>query len=653
MSLAPKVAFGSTLTTEGCHFRLHGPDSHSLHVALFGSDGQITETHPMVKQHNGDWSLFIPALQADTAYSFYQIDPVSQSRQWLLDPHAHNVLQRHKIMRRLSENADTETDTPEWVALTTCHRFDWQGGTHPATPLDSTVISEIHLKGFTFLHPDIPPELRGTYLGLCHPAMISFFKTNNITCLQLLPIATKADESHLKAKRLSNYWGYNPLAWSAPDRRFAMEDPVTECKTMIRTLHAHGIEVILDVVYNHTAEEGDGGPVYHFKALDHLTYLHNRDGSLKNFTGCGNTVDLCHPAALDAVLQSLRNWVLNYQVDGFRFDLAATLGRKDETFCSYAKFFNAIQTDPVLSRVKLIAEPWDIGPNGYQLGQFPEAWHECNDTFRDTWRSYWLQRATNTEIASLLFGTQQHFPSRNWPAKMSVNYICYHDGFTLQDLVSYGDKHNHANGEANQDGHPDNRSNNHGIEGPSDVTTIVKKREQQKRNLMASLLFSFGIPHVLGADLRSHSQLGNNNAYCQDNAISWINWQNTMQSNRFSLYCQSLLALRQKIMPAFTQALSDWEQPVEIQWINALGEKLSEQAWAENAPFACLIRKPDDESLMYLFNSDACPVRFPLPDTCWTCLTDTADLHPQLKTLRQASTYVRPHSMIILHRTPN
>lgn len=658
MTLDPGVPLGSTLTEQGCHFRVHAPDSQQLFVALFGDNGQIIETFPMSRQPNGDWYLYIPSLQADSAYSFYQINPATQAtqaRQWLLDPHAHNVLQRHQFSHHQtsSEKITAGNDAPEWVSLTTRHHFDWQTRTHPETPLSNTVISEIHIKGYTRQHPAIPPEQRGTYLGLCHPAILADFKENNITCLQLMPIATKVDESHLKTKSLTNYWGYNPLAWSAPDRRFAIADPVKECKTMIRTLHAHGIEVILDVVYNHTAEEGDGGPIYHFKALDQQTYLHHQNGGLKNFTGCGNTVDLSHPPALEAVLQSLRHWVLNYQVDGFRFDLAATLGRQDDRFCKNAAFFRAINNDPVLSQVKLIAEPWDIGPNGYQLGHFPGHWHECNDTFRDTWRSYWLHRATNAEIASLLLGSQERFPAWNWPEKMSVNYICYHDGFTLQDLVSYGEKHNRDNGEDNRDGHPDNRSNNHGIEGQSNAPAIIKKREQQKRNLMTSLLFSFGIPHLLGADLHAHSQLGNNNAYCQDNAISWVNWEDEAQSGDFRQYCKSLLTLRQTIMPAFTQALSDQTQSVEIQWLDHCGANLSEQTWAENSPFACLIRIPCGESLMYIFNSGELPVRFALPDSHWRCLTDTADSRVLTKILRQTATYVRPHSMMILHRAPD
>ncbi|MDO6705949.1 glycogen-debranching protein [Photobacterium sp. 1_MG-2023] len=633
------IALGTTLTDRGCHFRLHGPQLENLFLVLPDHPDEH-ETAPemprlMQKQSNGDWTCFVSHVQAGAAYAFYTLNADNQ-KQWLLDPHAHHVLQRHDKI-------------PFWTAQVTDHYFDWGQAQPPKIPAAQTILCEVHVKGFTALHPDIPPAIRGTYLALCHPVTIVYFKRHGITTLQLMPIATKADETHLQAKSLTNYWGYNPLAWSAPDSRFASENPVEECKTMIRTLHEHGIEVILDVVYNHTAEEGHGGPVFHFKALDPQTYRHSQDGQLLNYTGCGNTVNLQHPPALAAVIQSLRSWVTHYQVDGFRFDLALTLGRNGESFDQHAAFFQAIQADPVLSQVKLIAEPWDIGPQGYQLGHFPDGWHECNDVFRDTWRSYWLHNAASAEIAPLLLGTQSLFPASHWPSKMSVNYICYHDGFTLQDVVSYHQRHNQANLEQNRDGHPDNRSHNLGIEGPTRHPGIMKKREQHKRNLMTSLIFSFGMPHLLGADLRAHSQQGNNNAYCQDNPVSWVNWDSHTTTDQFAHGCVWLIQQRQATLPRFIQALTEAPESVIIHWHVPNGSPMTASDWSERQPFACRIQIQAQDSLCYLFNPGNLPVHFQLQGTGWHCLVDTALHAPEIRKIRQSGCLVRGQSMMILH----
>ncbi|UIP30060.1 glycogen debranching protein GlgX [Photobacterium sp. TLY01] len=644
------VGFGATLTSEGCHFCLYGPDILTLAVVLFDKEGIATARHPLQRQENDHWTVFIPGIGENTGYAFWVTTVTGPSAQWLLDPHAHRV--QHHPARH---SGTDRVAAPEWIAYTTYHDFDWQGCERPAIALEKMVLCEVHVKGYTRANPDLPAHLRGTYSGLCHPVTLAHFRQSGITSLQLMPIAAKADETHLAAKSLTNFWGYNPIAWSAPDERFASADPVRECKTMIRTLHAHGIEVILDVVYNHTAEEGNGGPVFHFKALDSQSYLKDEQGQFKNYTGCGNTLDLSHPPMLQAILQSLRSWVLNYQVDGFRFDLAATLGRNHDHFSSESAFFTAIRNDPVLSSVKLIAEPWDIGPDGYQSGAFPAGWHECNDQFRDHWRSFWLHDAPDAAIAPHLLGSQAQFPAQNWPQKNSINYICYHDGFTLQDLVSFNDRHNHANGENNRDGHPDNRSNNQGTEGLAATAAIQKRREKQKRNLMTSLLFSLGIPHLLGADLHSHSQQGNNNAYCQDNDTSWVNWVLSKEAHTFRSWLQSLIQLRQSVMPAIMAAMADkTSAPATIHWLTPAGRPMDDQSWAGRQPFSCLIQADDNHALFYLFNPDDHPVRFRLPSSMhnWTCLVDTAEQQLTVRNIQQSDCLVRPASMVILIPRP-
>ncbi|WP_311568049.1 glycogen debranching protein [Photobacterium arenosum] len=640
------IGFGSTLTSEGCHFRLHSPDIITLEVVLFDKEGIATARHSLERQESNSWHVFIRGIGENTGYAFLVTTATGPSAQWLLDPHAHRV--QHQPASHPGSDLVTN---PEWIAYTTCHDFDWQGCERPAIAPEKTILCEVHVKGYTKANPDLPANLRGTYSGLCHPATLAHFRQSGITCLQLMPIAAKADETHLSAKSLTNFWGYNPIAWSAPDERFASTDPVRECKTMIRTLHAHGIEVILDVVYNHTAEEGDGGPVFHFKTLDSHSYLKDELGQFKNYTGCGNTLDVSHPPMLQAILQSLRSWVLNYQVDGFRLDLATTLGRRQSHFSSESAFFTAIHNDPVLSSVKLIAEPWDIGPDGYQSGAFPAGWHECNDQFRDNWRSFWLHNAPGSAVAPHLLGSQAQFPAQHWPQKYSINYICYHDGFTLQDLVSFNDRHNHANGENNRDGHPDNRSNNQGTEGLAATAAIQKRREKQKRNLMTSLLFSLGIPHLLGADLHSHSQQGNNNAYCQDNDTSWVNWALSSEEYKFRSWLQSLIQQRQTVMPVIMKAMSGkTSAPATISWLTPTGTPMDDQNWAMRQPFSCLIQADENNALFYLFNPDDYPVRFCLPSSLhsWACLVDTAEDQLAARNIHQSDCLVRPVSMVIL-----
>ena len=406
--------------------------------------------------------------------------------------------------------------------------FTWGASRKPETSWARTIIYEMHVKGFTQRHPLIPESDRGTFAGLSHPAIPAYLRSLGVTSVELLPIHSFIDDSYLVDKGLRNYWGYNSIGFFAPETRYLRTDGANEFKTMINQFHAHGLEVILDVVYNHTAEGNELGPTLSFKGIDNASYyrlLPEQRRYYINDTGTGNTVNLSHPRVLQMVADSLRYWATEMRVDGFRFDLATILAREPYGFDEGGGFLDACRQDPVLSGVKLIAEPWDIGPGGYQVGRFPPGWAEWNDKFRDTVRSYWKGDAgLLPDLAKRISGSGDLFNKRGRRPWASINFVTAHDGFNLNDLVSYNDKHNEANGEDNRDGHSNNHSWNHGVEGPTDDPDILELRERQKRNLLATVLLSHGTPMLLAGDEFGHTQNGNNNAYAQDNDINWPNW---------------------------------------------------------------------------------------------------------------------------------
>ena len=425
----------------------------------------------------------------------------------------------------------------------------------PNTPLDHTILYEAHVKGMTAQHPDVPTKLQGTYLGMCQPCIIEHLKDLGISAVQLMPVAAFMPEPYITNKGLTNYWGYNPINYFSPEPRYVIDDAIAEFKTMVDCYHEAGIEIILDVVFNHTAEGGLDGPVLSFKGLDNSSfYLFERNeygaidyNKFVNNSGCGNSVNTAFPYVLKMVMDALRYWVQEMGVDGFRFDLAASLGRDPYEFSALSGFFRTIRQDPVLIGCKLIAEPWDIGHGGYRLGQFPSNWLECNDKYRDTVRAFWRgDKGTTSDFATRLLGSRDVFPKESRSILTSVNNVSYHDGFTLQDMVSYQERHNEANGEQNRDGHGHNLSANYGVEGPTTDTDIIAIREQQKRNLFTTLLLSQGIPHVLGGDELSRTQQGNNNAYCQDNPISWLDWDLDENKRQFLAFCQHVINIRKE-----------------------------------------------------------------------------------------------------------
>jgi glycogen operon protein len=497
------------------------------------------------------------------------------------------------------------------------------------------VIYELHVKGFSALNPALPPALRGTYAGLAHPASIMHLQALGITTVSLMPVAFRADEARLQALGLSNHWGYSTVGWSAPETRYWSANPGStargEFRAMVEALHAAGIEVVLDVVYNHSAETDELGPTLSLRGIANAIYYQldpANPARYVNWSGCGNCLNLNHPLTLRLVMDSLRRWVGELGVDGFRFDLAPVLARgpaaQQGLFQPQAVLLGAIAQDPVLRDRLMISEPWDIGPGGYQLGAFPAGWLEWNDRFRDVQRAIWLhQSGTRGEWAQRLAGSHAEFGHSHRPAHSSVNFISAHDGFTLRDLLSYNHKHNHANGEDNRDGHSHNLSTNNGVEGPTDQTHVLQRRAAQSRALLASLCFSLGTPMLLAGDEWGHSQQGNNNAYCQDNALSWIDW--ALGDTALFEFVRQVLALRRAL--PLLQACGWWRVDAQgpgpqALWLTPQGHPLNTQDWHEAGCAGLMLQllaQPGQDSVLVLLNAanSALPFQLP-PDRRWT-----------------------------------
>ncbi|CAK1851522.1 glycogen operon protein [Vibrio crassostreae] len=648
-TLARPYPLGATLGNTGCNFSIYSPDCKSLSLALFDENDEFT-TYKLENEYADIRYVFIEGIKAGQKYGF--IAETDNGPILLSDPYA----------KAISEPLDyvTPYSNEKSFAMAKCvvvdDTFDWQNVEKPRISREETVLFETHVKGLSQLHPEVETNTKGRYLGLVSPEMLAFYKQQNINSLQLLPIAACMHEPHLLDMGKVNYWGYNPYLFMVPDPRYAEKDAVTELKTAIRELHRNGIEVILDVVYNHTAEGGEGGTTFNLKALDSRYYI-KHGCHYANFTGCGNTVDLTHQPALNLVMDTLRYWVSEFQVDGFRFDLAATLGREGDNYNPEAAFFKAVAQDPVLKETKLIAEPWDIGPNGYQVGNFPLGWNECNDKLRDITRSFWRgDQGYLKEFATRLMGSRDIYSAAHWPYKLTVNYITYHDGFTMQDLVSYKHKHNEENGENNRDGHGDNRSENYGVEGETENLLVIATREKQKRNFMASLLFAFGIPHILTADVLSHTQKGNNNAYCQDGVTSWLNWEDSERKTYFKTWLSEMISARQQYMVPFIKAFSgEKRNSNRIFWSRVDGTLMEHDDWNRLSSVALHlgIGKNGDE-LIYLINQTNAPARFSLPsdrDQNWVKICDT-NLRNVKPGHAEGEMLLSPTSMAILHYSP-
>lgn len=638
----------SQLAPNYWNFAVYAPDASGLQLCLYRPDTEeLLAEIPFLARTGDVWHLEVQGIEAGTLYGLKASGPnqpaqglLFNAERLLIDPYCRQLNRPQIWQERLYL---TRSHYAVAKGILQHQPFDWQGATKPDIPREKTVIYEAHVKGMTMLHPDVPDELKGTYLGLCHPAVLQHLKQLGITTLQLLPVSAFMAEPRLSGLKLTNYWGYNPIAFFAPEPRYQVSDAVSEFKTMVRTFHQHGIEVILDVVFNHTAEAGEDGPVLSFRGLaNRQYYLFHSHGEMTdyqnycNFTGCGNTLNLSHPAMQKMVMDALRYWLTEMQVDGFRFDLAVTLGREHKRFNPYAAFFQIIAQDPVISTAKLIAEPWDVGPFGYHLGQFPAHWSELNDKFRDTCRAFWRgDQAVLPEMATRLLGSRDIFQKRHKPASCSVNYLSYHDGFTLHDQVCYLQKHNWLNGEENRDGHSHNLSSNHGVEGPSSDVAIIQARYQHKRNLAATLLLSQGMIHWLGGDELSHTQHGNNNAYCQDNPISWLNWQLDVHSHQFLEFVQQIIAFRQNFGCLQQISLLDDHYLLhgdkhEVHWFLLDGSAMTETDWHQ-AELACcmleLVNTHTQRRLLIVLNGSTRNEPALLPDRNWQLVFDTATNH--------------------------
>ena len=617
---------------QGCHFSVYSLGATRVELCLFDKcENEIANYALEVKQGHR-WSVFIQNVQAGQLYGYrvfgenniengYLFNP----KNLLIDPYAKALNRVQHSFEQLKECSSGQHISKSVVVD---DEFDWQGTRKPIIKDEKRILYEVHVKGFSQLNQDIDLCKRGKYLGLSDPASIEHYKKLGVTSLQIMPVFSFMSEPRLKTLGLTNYWGYNPINFFSPECRYAQFDAVKEFKTMVKELHAAGIEVILDVVYNHTAESGADGAILSLKGFDNRNYYTfekqaNGDGlnylAYSNHSGCGNTVNNNSPWTLKLTLDSLRYWVTEMQVDGFRFDLAVTLARETEGFTEQSAFFKALLQDPVLSQVKLIAEPWDIGPGGYRLGGFPNDWLECNDRYRDTIRSFWRGDTGHVaDVATRLLGSRDVFAQNYRSNFTSVNYICYHDGFTLDDLVSYADRHNLANEENNRDGHGNNLSANYGTEGPTSNNRINELRQQQKRNLITTLLLSQGTPHFLAGDEMGNNQLGNNNAYCQDNKLTWLDWNLSEVNQQLFDFTSEVIKLRHESRLFGNLALKDGcDNSDLVKWYHPDGHLMEHLDWhaANSQAIAVELReaKSTGEHWFLILNASSYPIGCELP----------------------------------------
>ncbi|MGH9000407.1 MAG: glycogen debranching protein GlgX [Acidimicrobiia bacterium] len=650
---------GATYDGAGTNFSLFSEAADRVELCLFDEQGNETPVR-LTEQTALCWHGYLPGIGPGQRYGYrvhgpYEPEhgPRCNPAKVLLDPYAKavegNVVWNPAVFGyRLGGDDLTkdERDSSPFVpsAVVTNPYFDWNHDRPPRRPWHETLVYELHVKGFTALHPNIPPEQRGTYAGLAHPAAIEHLTRLGVTAVELMPVHQFIHDDRLITAGLRNYWGYNSIGFLAPHNDYSSTgqqgEQVSEFKTMVRELHQAGIEVILDVVYNHTAEGNHLGPTLSMKGIDNVAYYRLTDDDPRyymDYTGTGNSLNMRHPHVLQLVMDSLRYWILEMHVDGFRFDLASTLARELHEVDRLSAFFDLIQQDPVVSQAKLIAEPWDVGEGGYQVGNFPPLWSEWNGKYRDTVRDFWRgEHATLGEFAGRLTGSSDLYQSDSRRPSASVNFVTAHDGFTLRDLVSYNDKHNDANGEDNRDGESHNRSWNCGAEGETDDPAIKALRRRQHRNFLATMLLSQGVPMILAGDEMGRTQGGNNNAYCQDNDISWLDWGLREEYADLLELTASLSEFR-RAHPLFRRRRWFQGRPIrgtdthDIAWFGPDGTLMSDEDW--NTGFAKLlgvflngegIPSPDprgervlDDSFLLLFNAHFEPIDFTLPTQDW------------------------------------
>ena len=660
-----KPELGAEYTGAGTHFAVFSAHAEQIELCLFSDDGKREIARlPLPKREGDIWSGYIAGIGPGTVYGYRAYGPYEprhghrfNPNKLLLDPYAKQVLgdlvwddalYGYTIGGKGADLSFDKRDSAPFMIKGVVQNpdFDWSGDQAIRRPWTDTVIYEAHVRGMTMTHPKVPDRLRGTFLGMCSEPIIEHLTKLGISAVELLPVQYFADDRYLLEKKLRNYWGYQTLGFFAPQSRYMSGTKITEFKTMVRKFHAAGIEVIMDVVYNHTAEGSERGPTISFRGLDNASYyILAPDEPRHTFdtTGTGNTLNVAHPMVMRMVLDSLRYWVGVMHIDGFRFDLASTLGRRDLEFDREGQFFAAIRQDPILAGVKLIAEPWDVGAGGYQVGGFPHPFREWNDQYRDDMRRFWKgDEGMVSEVAARLTGSAVQFNHSDRGATSSINLLAAHDGFTLMDTVSFNDKHNEANGEDNRDGHSDNHSDNMGAEGRSEDAGIVAARARRRRNMMLTLMLSQGVPMILGGDEIGNGQDGNNNAYCQDNPTGWIDWSG--RDDGFFDFCRNAVAFR-KAHPVLRQERfltgeTAADGRIEIAWYKPNGDFMDEGAWNDAALrvlgvyLGKSIHAADSETmddLLLVFNAGG-DCQFTLPSlngiTQWTRIVDTGAENP-------------------------
>lgn len=664
---------GASYDGAGVNFALYSQVAQKVELCLFDEHDAETRIE-MTEQNSYVWHNYIPGLQPGQRYGYRvygPYDPMHGLRcnpnKLLLDPYAKAIEGNidgdeslfsywFKSPDDTSAMNDLDSAAHTMKSAVINPYFDWGNDQHPYISYHDSVIYEAHVRGMTNLNMDVPPDIRGTYAGLAYPSVIEYLKKLGVTAIELMPIHQFVNDSFLQEKGLSNYWGYNTIGFFAPHNAYSSSgergEQVNEFKSMVKAYHHAGMEVILDVVYNHTAEGNHMGPTLSFKGIDNASYYRLVEGDQQHYfdtTGTGNSLLMRSPHALQLITDSLRYWVTEMHVDGFRFDLAATLARQFQEVDKLSAFFDIVEQDPIISRVKLIAEPWDLGSGGYQVGGFPSSWSEWNGRYRDTVRDFWRsQPSTLPEFASRLMGSSDLYQVNGRRPVASVNFITAHDGFTMNDLVSYNEKHNEANGEGNRDGESNNRSWNCGVEGPTNIPDVNDLRQRQMRNMFATLLFSQGIPMICGGDEVARTQQGNNNAYCQDNEISWTNWHLDKGRKELLAFVSKLIHLRLDHPVLHRRRFFTGREPgddsnmiPQVEWFDHTGSIMDMDDWQNTHAFSMMIylngsdipevdwygNRMVDNDFILIFNAYYEPIMFTLPDERygrkWQLVVDT------------------------------
>ena len=664
---------GASYDGAGVNFALFSQVAQKVELCLFDEEDRETRVE-MTEQNSYVWHNYLPGIQPGQRYGYRVYGPYDPAKglrcnpnKLLLDPYAKAIEGNidgdeslYSYWFKSPEDAtsmNTLDSAPHTMKSAVVNPyFDWGNDQHPNISYHDSVIYEAHVRGMTNLNLDVPPDIRGTYAGLAYPSVIEYLRKLGVTAIELMPIHQFVNDSFLQEKGLSNYWGYNTIGFFAPHNAYSSSgqrgEQVNEFKSMVKAYHRAGMEVILDVVYNHTAEGNNLGPTLSFKGIDNGAYYRLVDNDRRHYfdtTGTGNSLLMRSPHALQLITDSLRYWVTEMHVDGFRFDLAATLARQFQEVDKLSAFFDIVEQDPVISRVKLIAEPWDLGSGGYQVGGFPSSWSEWNGRYRDCVRDFWRsQPSTLPEFASRLMGSSDLYQMNGRRPVASVNFITAHDGFTMNDLVSYNEKHNDANGEGNRDGESNNRSWNCGVEGPTTIKDVNDLRQQQMRNMFATLLCSQGIPMICGGDEVARTQQGNNNAYCQDNVISWTNWDLDDSQKDLLEFVSKLIHLRLEHPVLHRRRFFTGREPgdpddkiPQVEWMDHTGSIMDMEDWSNTHAFSVMIylngsdipeadwygNQMVDNNFILIFNAHYEPIMFTLPDERygkkWRLVVDT------------------------------